>query len=314
MKSILNQRSGASRGPKHCILAAVALVAMASASTAALADCNGTGSFVPGAVPGFNPSAILPFAAGGAVNSLVSAINTANTAFLTQSTAFVSAPANPGPNQEGGGVWTRGIGGEITTKSTSTTSNVAVGGVGMPGTVTCNNQTKLTFAGAQVGADTSVLNYNGWNLHVGATAGYIGAKARDTSSAGPLNLLGGTFQDQLQVPFAGVYAAATKGGLFIDGQIRGEYYQNSLNDPIVAGIFNQKLDARGLSFTGNVGYNHGFSNNWFIEPSAGIGAARESATPKPDPGWQGGKGLAASARSASSALAVATASPRFSTA
>ena len=279
MKSILNGRSVASRGPKNRILAAVALVAMASASTAALADCNGTGSFVPGAVPGFNPSAILPFAAGGAVNSLVSAINTANTAFLTQSTAFVSAPANPQPNQEGGGVWTRGIGGEITTKSTSTTSNVAVGGVGLPGTVTCNNQTKLTFAGAQVGTDTSVLNYNGWNLHVGATAGYIGAKARDTSSAGPLNLLGGTFQDQLQVPFAGVYAAATKGGFFIDGQIRGEYYQNSLNDPIVAGIFNQKLDARGLSFTGNVGYNHGFSNNWFIEPSAGIVVSKVKVDP-----------------------------------
>ena len=97
MKSVLNERSSASRRPKNGILAAVALVAMASASSAALADCNGTGSFVPGAVPGFNPSAILPFAAGGAVNSLVSAINTANTAFLTQSTAFVSAPANPQP-------------------------------------------------------------------------------------------------------------------------------------------------------------------------------------------------------------------------
>src|SRR6476660_4174621 len=183
MKSIFDERSGASRAPKKRILAAVAFVAMASASSAALADCNGTGSFVPGTVipglPNFTPAAILPFAAGGAVNSLVSAINTANTAFLTQSTAFVSAPANPQPNQEGGGVWTRGIGGEITTKSTSTTSNVAVGGLGLPGTVTCNNQTKLTFAGAQVGMDTSILNYGGWNLHVGSTVGYIGAKARD---------------------------------------------------------------------------------------------------------------------------------------
>src|SRR6476660_9476130 len=192
MKSIFDERSGASRAPKKRILAAVAFVAMASASSAALADCNGTGSFVPGTVipglPNFTPAAILPFAAGGAVNSLVSAINTANTAFWTQSTAFVSAPANPQPNQEGGGVWTRGIGGEITTKSISTTSNVAVtvpgGGFGLPGTVTCDNQTRLNFAGAQVGMDTSVLNYGGWNLHVGSTVGYIGAKARDTSSAG----------------------------------------------------------------------------------------------------------------------------------
>jgi outer membrane autotransporter protein len=246
----------------------------ASVSTAAMAECTGTGNFA-----GAGLSPILPFAAGGAVNSLVSAINTANTAFLTQSTAFVSAPGNPAPNQEGGGVWTRGIGGEITTKSTATTSNVTFNGTAAPGTVTCNNQTKLTFAGVQVGADTSVLNYNGWNLHVGSTVGYIGAKARDTSSAGPLNPLGGTFSDNLEVPFAGVYAAATKGGFFIDGQIRAEYYQNSVNDPIVAGIFDQKLDARGLSFTGNIGYNHALQNNWFIEPSAGVVVSRVKVDP-----------------------------------
>ncbi|MCP2871842.1 hypothetical protein, partial [Salmonella enterica] len=81
---------------------------------------------------------ILPFAAGGAVNSLVSAINATNTAFLTQSTAFVSAPPNPAPNQEGGGVWSRAIGGEVTTKSTSTTSGVSVGGAALPGNITCN--------------------------------------------------------------------------------------------------------------------------------------------------------------------------------
>jgi hypothetical protein len=43
---------------------------------------------------------------------------------------------------------------------------------------------------------------------------------------------------------AGASVAAT-GRFFVDGQIRGEYYQNSLN-PIVAGIFNQKLDAGAL--------------------------------------------------------------------
>ncbi len=260
--------------------AAFAFVMLLSASSNAMANCSGTGSFTPGAVPGFNPSSVLPFAAGGAVNSLISAINTVNTAFLTQSTAFVSAPANPQPNQEGGGVWVRGIGGEITTKSTSVTSNVAVGGFGaLPGNVSCNNQTKLSFAGAQVGTDTSILNYNGWNVHVGATAGYVGAKANDRSSAGPLNPLGGTFQDSLQVPFAGVYVAATKGGFFTDAQIRTEYFQNSANDPNVAGIFNQKLDARGLSFAGNIGYNHGFANNWFIEPSAGIVVSRVKVDP-----------------------------------
>ncbi|MGP9813587.1 autotransporter domain-containing protein [Rhodopseudomonas sp. NSM] len=251
-----------------------------SVSTGAIAACTGTGSFVPGLVPGFNPSSVLPFAAGGAVNSLVSAINTANTAFLTQSTAFVSAPPNPGPNQEGGGVWTRAIGGEVTTKSTSTTTNVGVSGVGaLPGTVTCDNENKLSFAGVQVGADTSILNYNGWNLHLGSTVGYLGAKSRDKSSAGVLNPLGGTFEDTLQVPFAGVYVAMTKGGFFADGQVRLDYYQNSVSDPIVGGIFGQKLDARGLSFTGNVGYNHALPNNWFIEPSAGIVVSKVKVDP-----------------------------------
>ncbi|KIZ48001.1 transporter [Rhodopseudomonas palustris] len=257
-------------------IAAGVVVALAcSVSSVAMAACNGTGAFTAA-----NGGArYLPFASGGAVNSLVSAINTANTAFLTQSTAFVSAPVNPAPNQEGGGVWARGIGGEITTKSTSTTSNVTAAGVALPGSIDCDNETKLTFAGVQVGADTSILNYNGWNLHVGSTVGYLGAKARDVSSGGPLNPGGGTFQDQLQVPFAGVYFAVTKGGLFIDGQVRTEFYQNSVNDPIVAGIFDQKLDARGLSFTGNIGYNHALANNWFIEPSAGIVVSRVKVDP-----------------------------------
>ncbi len=228
-----------------------------------MADCAGTGY---AALAG----SILPFGGGSAISSLVSAINTANTAFLTQSTAFVGSPANPSPDQEGGGVWARGIGGEIKTKNTTTTSNVTLGGVGLPGQINCNNDTKLQFSGVQVGTDFARLNWNGWNVHIGSTVGYLGAKASDTSSAGPLNPLGGTFQDSLQVPFAGVYAAATKGGFFIDGQFRLDYYQNNINDPIVNGIFNQKVDARGWAFSGNIGYNHSFGNSWFIEPSAGI--------------------------------------------
>jgi outer membrane autotransporter protein len=277
-------RQGALNPGKRRLLAGFAVVMAMSASSAAMANCTGTGVFSPGnsfPVGGFTfrPSSLLPFGAGSAVNSLVSAINTANTAFLTQSTAFVSAPGNPAPNQEGGGVWARAIGGEIKTKSTSTTSNVALSGIALPGSATCDSETNLTFAGTQVGADISTLNYNGWNLHFGSTMGYIGAKARDTSSAGPIDPLGGTFTDTLQVPFAGVYAAATKGSFFIDGQIRAEYYQNNLNDPIASGIFNQKLDARGLSFAGNIGYNHALQNNWFIEPSAGVVVSRVKVDP-----------------------------------
>jgi len=185
------------------------------------------------------------------VSSLVSAINTTNTAFLTQGTAFVSAPPNPVPNQEGGGVWTRAVGGDVTTKNTSTTSNVSAFGNAVPGTITCNNQTKLTFAGVQAGTDLAHLNVSGWNFHVGTTVGYLSAHANDISSAGPLNPLGGTFQNKLEVPFAGIYAVATKGGFFVDGQISCGFFQNSLNDRSPAASFNQKLDARGIAVTGN---------------------------------------------------------------
>ena len=55
--------------------------------------------------------------------------------------------------------------------------------------------------------------------------------------------------------------------------------QNQLNDPIVSGMFNQKLNARGLSFTANAGYNWALGNGWFIEPSAGIVVSRVEVDP-----------------------------------
>jgi outer membrane autotransporter protein len=265
------------RGTKAKVLAGATLAVLMSASTGAMADCNGTG--VLAAAGAGDVTQFLPFASGGAVNSLVSAINTVNTAFLTQSTAFVSAPANPVPNQEGGGVWARGVGGEMTTKSVSVTSNVQAAGVAQPGTITCNNTNHLSFAGGQVGTDMARLNVGGWNIHIGTTAGYVGAKSRDTSSAGPLNPLGGTFQDSLEVPFVGVYAAATRGNFFVDGQLRTDFYQNSLNDPMVSALFNQRLDARGVAFSGNIGYNQPLQNNWFIEPSAGIVVSQVKVDP-----------------------------------
>jgi outer membrane autotransporter protein len=248
------------------ILGALAVAMAVSTSSSAIAQCVGTGG---AAALGAAPVNLAGIAQGAAVSSLISSINTLNTAFLTQSTAFVGAPANPRPNQEGGGVWVRGIGGDIDTKST-TTSTFNVGGAPVTGAITCNNETNLRFAGTQVGTDMATLNWNGWNIHIGSMVGYVGAKARDVSTAGPMNPLGGTFENKMDVPFAGVYAAATYGGFFVDGQIRFDYIQNRVNDPVVNGLFNQNVDARGVSGTLNVGYNHQLGNGWFIEPSAGI--------------------------------------------
>lgn len=237
-------------------------VALALATpVAAQTPC--TSSVAPLAIGGvaFPATALVPFASGGSINSLVSAIDAANSAFLSQSTAFIGSPPNPDPDQLGGGVWARGIGGQTDFKSTST-STFSLNGTPLPGNSTCNTQTKLNFSGVQIGTDTSLLNYNGWNIHGGSTLGYLGANANDSVS-------GGTFNDTLQVPFVGLYGAITKGGFFVDGQVRWNYYQNKLSDTS-NGLFGQNLDARGISINGNIGYNYGFADTWFIEPSAGF--------------------------------------------
>ena len=263
---------------------ALAVALASSVSTVAMAQCTATG---PAGLAGAN---FAPFAAGGSLNSLISAINASNTAFLTQSTAFVGAPGNPRPNQEGGGIWVRGIGGEVDTKA-AVSSNFTYGGA--PGTVNCNASTNLTFAGTQVGTDMAKLNWNGWNVHMGSMAGYLSATARDTTGAGPANLAG-SLRTELEVPFVGVYAAATYGGFFIDGQLRWDFYQARLNDPVNNGLFGQQVDARGVAFTGNLGYNFQLGNNWFLEPSAGIVISEVKVDPIAASGTfvLGGAGLA----------------------
>src|SRR6187397_2969530 len=104
MTALANAKSRAIHGRGNGILAGATFALALSASTAAMASCSGTGALGAGGVTPF-----LPFAGGGAVNSLISSINAANTAFLTQSSAFVSAPPNARPGQEGGGVWGRAI-------------------------------------------------------------------------------------------------------------------------------------------------------------------------------------------------------------
>ena len=64
------------------------------------------------------------------------AIGNANTMFLTQQgSAFVSAPGDPPPNQPGGGVWGRAVGGQVNLKSTSTSSGAFL----IPGSPGCEH-------------------------------------------------------------------------------------------------------------------------------------------------------------------------------
>lgn len=256
----------ATRGKRKALIIAGALVASLASGSSAWAQCAGAG--------GANP--FLPFAAGGtaSVNSLVSVLNTVNTAFLTQSTAFVGAPGGAPADTNGGGVWSRGIGGRIDNNSTGTLTFPAVPFFGLAaGTITCETQTRQTFGGYQVGADISRINLgnSGGNIHFGVTAGYTETNATDVSP-------GGSFTGNFQVPFAGLYAAFTQGGLFIDGQLRFDFYQNRVSDA-TNGVFAQEFDGRGVSVTGNIGYNWGLGNGWFIEPSIGVIHSRVNLDP-----------------------------------
>src|SRR5262249_10245681 len=126
-------------------------VSLCAASNARAQNC---GPGLP--ILGVNGIGLLSSAMAASATA-TSDIVAANTAFLTQSTAFVSAPPNPQPGQEGGGVWVRGVGGDLTFKS-SQTLNLSVTGAGVPGTTAstsgnCTTKFRETFGGVQVGAD-----------------------------------------------------------------------------------------------------------------------------------------------------------------
>jgi opacity protein-like surface antigen len=259
-----------SRAAVACAVVGVSLLA-ASGAQAQQACSN---AFFSGRAAG--GLAASPAALSAVVGST---ITTASTAFLLQSTAFIGSPGNPSPYQQGGGVWARGVGGEIDVKSTSN----AIGGTPPPVTNTvalsCLQKIHQDFGGVQVGTDISRLNINGWNVHLGTTAGYLETRGRlvggaatvqDLPNGFPATVGGGEFNSTTKIPFAGTYAAATKDGFFIDGLLRFEYYQNTLDAPGL-NLFAQNIDAHGVSFSSSVGYQWQVPNSrWFVEPSAGV--------------------------------------------
>ena len=197
-----------------------------------------------------------------ASSAISAAIGNVNTAFLTQQgSAFVSAPANPIPDQPGGGVWVRGVGGKVNISSTSVSNGVSTQGGAVFNTATTNCATSQseTFAGVQVGADIARLNWSGWNVHLGTTAGYLGAKTTDDAG----------FDNKFEVPFFGTYVVATKGRFFADLMVRQEFYNVNLNNPAFSFV-NQPIGAHGYSISASTGYNFDLGQDWFIEPSAGF--------------------------------------------
>jgi opacity protein-like surface antigen len=241
------------------IFTAIAFAMASSASSAALADCA-----APVGTPILFNTADYTVPAAAAAAALSSTIGNVNTAFLSQQgSAFVSAPANPAPDQPGGGIWARGIGGSVDIKSTTNATTVgtenASGIVRNNTTTACNTTVRENFAGVQTGADIARLNWSGWNVHLGTTAGYLGSKSTDNNG----------FNNNVQVPFWGTYLVATKGRFFADVLVRQEFYNINLNNTPFT-FFNQPVSAHGYSISTSAGYNFDAGNGWFIEPSAGF--------------------------------------------
>jgi opacity protein-like surface antigen len=212
-----------------------------------------------------------------AVNSAIAnAVGNVNTAFLTQQgSAFVSAPANPAPDQPGGGIWVRGVGGHVDINSTSTSNIVATIG-GAPvynGTTNCANQQRSDFVGGQIGADIARLNLDGWNVHLGTTAGYLRSKSTDSFG----------FDSRVDVPYLGTYLVVTKGRFFADVLVRREFYNIELNN-LAFNYFNQPVGAHGLSVSASTGYNFDLGQNWFAEPSGGYIYSRTTVDNFVNPG------------------------------
>jgi opacity protein-like surface antigen len=242
---------------RGAILGSAALVLGLVGAPGANAQCVDTTGFG-------QASSFLPLGQGGALSAIVSSINAANTAFLTSTSAFVSAPGGPRPDQQGGGAWGRVIGGTVTNENTGvTTPTTPILQLPIGGNVTCNTKTETQFSGFQVGHDISILNGGGTgeNWHWGVTAGYFEADSKDKTF--------GTFSGNFQVPFAGVYTAFTKGNLALDAQVRWDFYNNTLTDA-TNGLFGQTFDGHGFSVTANAAYNIPLPKNWFIEPSIGM--------------------------------------------
>ena len=226
---------------------------------------------------------IYPLGVGNSLNALLSTINTVNTAFLTNTASFVSAPGGATANQQSGGVWGRTVAGYADTKATSTNSFFLSAGPST-GTGTCTGTVHEEYVGSQFGFDLGTLNLggNGANLHFGITGGYFNSKSKDLTGAGPANptafyaLPEGKLSVDSQVPFAGVYAvysprvASSPTLSFASTGTRTLYRRVQRHLP------GRPSTRSGVSVTANIGYNFKLPSDWFIEPSIGAVWSRVS--------------------------------------
>ncbi|MEZ5853618.1 MAG: hypothetical protein R3D67_02320 [Hyphomicrobiaceae bacterium] len=67
----------------------------------------------------FRLADLVTFGNSTAISSIITTLNVVNTSSLAQSSAFTGSPSNPKPNQQGGGIWVREVGGSVEGKASS---------------------------------------------------------------------------------------------------------------------------------------------------------------------------------------------------
>jgi hypothetical protein len=261
----------------------LASIGLLLAPTGASAQCTNDTGFVL-ASGAKNINIIYPLGLGNSLNALLSTINSVNTAFLTNTASFASVPGGAAPDQGGGGVWARAVGGYTDTKATSV--GVVHLNPGVTGPTTCTGTVHEEYHGSQFGFDLYKANLGGGgaNINIGLTAGYFSTHAKDITTYNPSTYNVGSLPDppnttiyefpipnfstHTEVPFAGLYGVFTQGGFFADTQVRFDFFKSTITDQS-AGISEQKLNAQGLSVTANMGYRFSLGPVWFAEPSVG---------------------------------------------
>ena len=259
-----------------------ALAALLAPGMAQAAECGA--SFQQSAtknLPGFPQPLTFTFTFPGFTTGLASAIGAAVTttdAVLKAqgSSAFVVATPTQAPDQQGGGVWARGVGGNFLTSvpvtgSSGLSAPFAVGGLTAASPIDCQSRVREEFNGVQVGADVARLNFGGTDgtFHFGLTSGQVETSALTNSASTNLDF---------RVPFFGLYASLTYGNFFADAQIRGNFLEGSLTDNQNS-VFGNRINGRGFTVSSNIGYNYKLPGDWFIEPSAGVNWSRTFVDP-----------------------------------
>lgn len=252
-------------GPTTTINTPINVIEAANVAGGTTVNANNSGLFTYGVKSIADPSVAgqtdyqlfsalnVPVAAAApqTINTVITALETG---FFQNSSAFISEPANPKPNQINGGPWIRFGTGNDRTFDTATAFT--------PGAAPTNAAEKVStdFSGFQAGVDLGVANVQntGWNTHIGITTGLVALGVND--------LITTTISNQTKVTFVGLYAAITGHGFFADAQVRGDFYAMNINNP-TAGLVGAPLSGSAIAFNSSAGYHFTLPHSWFVEPS-----------------------------------------------